>query len=372
MIKLSKPYIPDSAIEEAVKALKSGNLVQGEYVRRLEEALCSYLKIKNAIVVSNGTAALHLALIALGVKCGDEVIVPAFTFPATANVVEIVGAKTVLVDINVNDYCIDTSQIEKAITSKTKAIIPVHEFGQSAKIDEIISIAESHNLLVIEDAACALGTEFKNKKVGTFGDVGCFSFHPRKAITTGEGGAIVTNDDKIAERLRSIRNHGISIDADGKYDFIYAGLNYRMTDFQAAIGLAQLSVIEEIIAKRIEIAKFYDAQLADIAWLKTPVIFSDRKMVYQTYHILVDEKIDRDNLIRYMKNNNVETNFGAYALNCLTYYIEKYKLDNSCMSIAYKAYKKGIALPMSYSLNNNDVEFIKFKLMGIKKFYRIY
>src|SRR3990170_546415 len=157
MIKLSKPYIPDLAIEEAVKVIKSGNLVQGEYVKKFEEQLCKYLQVKNAIVVSSGTAALHLALIALDIKEGDEVIVPAFTYPATANVIEIFGAKSVLVDINLNDFCINTSLIEKAITPKTKAIIPVHEFGQAAKIDEIISIVKKHHLFVIEDAACALG-----------------------------------------------------------------------------------------------------------------------------------------------------------------------------------------------------------------------
>jgi len=365
MIKLSKPYLPDLSIEEAIKVLKSGNLVQGEYVRRLEELLCSYLQIKNAVVVSNGTAALHLCLIALGIKEGDEVIVPAFTYPATANVVEIVGAKTILVDINLDDYCIDTSKIEEAITLRTKAIIPVHEFGQAAKIDEIISIARKHCLFVIEDAACALGAEFKKKKVGTFGDVGCFSFHPRKAITTGEGGAIVTNNDKLAEKLRSLRNHGTFINVEGKYDFIYAGLNYRMTDFQAAIGLAQLNITEEIIEKRIEIAELYDAHLADIQWLQTPVKFSDRRMVYQTYHVIVDEKIDRDSLISYLKNNGIETNIGAYAINCMSYYKNKYSFERSFMPSAVKAFKQGIALPMSYFIEPENVQDI---VNGIKRF----
>ncbi len=358
MIKLSKPYIPENAIEEVVKVLKSGNLVQGKYVKRFEEELCNYLKVKNAIVVSNGTAALHLSLIALGIKEGDEVIVPAFTYPATANVVEIVGAKTILVDINLDDFCINTSQIEQAITSRTIAIIPVHEFGQAAKIDEIMLIANKYNLLVIEDAACALGTEFKSKKVGTFGEAGCFSFHPRKAITTGEGGVIVTDNDSLAEKLRSLRNHGISSNESGRYDFIHSGLNYRMTDFQAALGFAQLNIVEKIISKRIEIAEFYDKQLAGIQWLQTPVKFPERRMVYQTYHTIVDEKIDRNTLIKYLKNNGIETNIGAYALNCLTYYMEKYSLDSSSMPGAYNAYKKGIALPMSFFIESETVHNI--------------
>jgi len=362
MIKLSKPYIPDYAIEDAIKVLKSGNLVQGEYVKKLEEKLCEYLQVRNTIVVSNGTAALHLSLLALDIKEGDEVIVPAFTYPATANVVEIVGAKTVLVDIGLDDYCIDTNQIENVITSKTKAIIPVHEFGQAANIREIVSIAKKYNLFIIEDAACALGTEFMNKKVGTFGNLGCFSFHPRKAITTGEGGAIVTEDDDIAEKLRSLRNHGISISLDGKFDFLYAGLNYRMTDFQAAIGLDQLNLIEEIIAKRIKIAELYDNQLAAIAWLQTPIQFSDRRMVYQTYHVLVDEQIDRDNLIRYMKINGVESNLGAYAINCLTYYKGKYNLTEYSMPSSVNSFKKGIAFPMHFELSEDDVEYIIAKI----------
>ncbi len=366
MIKLSKPYIPDTAIEEVVKVLKTGNLVQGEYVKKFEADLCDYLQVKNAIVVSSGTAALHLTLIALDIKEGDEVILPAFTYPATANVVEIVGAKTVLVDINLDDFCIDTTQIEKIITPRTKAIIPVHEFGQAAKIDEIVRIAKKHNLFVIEDAACALGTEFKSKKVGTFGEVGCFSFHPRKAITTGEGGAIITDNDTLANKLRSLRNHGIDKTTEIKFDFIYAGLNYRMTDFQAALGLAQLNIIEEIIAKRIDIAKLYDTQLEDIKWLKTPGKFTDRRMVYQTYHILVNESIDRDQLISYLKNNDVETNYGAYALNSLSYYKEKYKLNDDDCKIAYQSYKYGIALPLSYEINDDDINYIVSQIKSYK------
>jgi dTDP-4-amino-4,6-dideoxygalactose transaminase len=164
MIKLAKPFIPEIAINEAINVLKSGNLVQGKFVKEFEQKLEQYLRIKNAIIVSNGTAALHLSLIALGIKSGDEVIVPAFTFPATANAVELVGAKPVFVDINPDDFCINTDLIESVITSQTKAIIPVHEFGQSAKMDDVLKLAKKYNLKIIEDAACALGSEFDGKK----------------------------------------------------------------------------------------------------------------------------------------------------------------------------------------------------------------
>lgn len=209
MIRLTRPYIPDEAIEKCIEVLRSGNLVQGLYAEKFEQAISDYLDVKHAMVVSSGTAALHLSLIALGIGPGDEVIVPAFSFPATANVVELVGAKPVFVDIKLDDFCIDASFIESVITNNTKAIIPVHEFGMPANMKPVLKLAEKYKLFIIEDAACALGAEYENRKAGAFGNLGCFSFHPRKAITTGEGGVVVTNDISLAEKIRAIRNHGI-------------------------------------------------------------------------------------------------------------------------------------------------------------------
>lgn len=345
MIKLAKPHITEEAIEKVAEVLRSGNLVQGKYVKQFEQGLEKYLNVKHAVVVSSGTAALHLSMLALGVGPGDEVIVPAFTYPATANVVEIVGATPILVDITLDDFCIDVSKIEESITDKTKAIIPVHEFGQAADMDPIMAIAKQYNLKIVEDAACALGTEFNNKKTGTFGDLGCFSFHPRKAITTGEGGVIVTNNDELAVKVKSLRNHGIQI-IDGKMDFSAAGLNYRMTDFQGVLGLEQLKYLEDDIKHRIELANEYNQQLANIEWIRTPALFQNRRMVYQTYHILVDEKIDRDALMAHLKENKIEVNYGAQALNCVRFYREKYGLTSENNSKATKAFSKGIALPI--------------------------
>lgn len=371
MIKLARPYIPEKAIEKAGEVLRSGNLVQGKYVKEFENSLCNYLNIKNAVVVSSGTAALHLALLVLDIKKDDEVIVPAFTFPATANVVEIVGAKPVFVDITLDDFCIDTSKIEEKITPQTKVIIPVHEFGQAAKMDDIMNIAKKYNLKIIEDAACALGAEFKDKKVGTFGKLGCFSFHPRKAITTGEGGVIVTNDDKLAEKLRVLRNHGISY-KDGKVDFIAAGLNYRMTDFQAALGLEQLIEIDNIIEQRIEISNLYDAKLSSNSKIKIPFKYKNRKAIYQTYHIIISDKIDRDKLINKLKENGIETNLGAQALHCLTYYKEKYCLEENDYPNAAIAYKQGLALPVGNYLTEKDVSFVCKKLVEILSTGRLF
>ena len=190
MIRLAKPEFSDETIRSVLSVIKSGDLVMGEYVSKVEQFLESYLNVENAVLVSSGTAALHLSLLSLGIGAGDEVIVPAFTFPATANMVEAVGAKPVFVDIALDDFCIDCEKIEASISSKTKAIIPVHAFGQPANMEAVLDIAKCHGLFVIEDAACALGAEFENVKVGAYGDLGCFSFHPRKAITTGEGGGL--------------------------------------------------------------------------------------------------------------------------------------------------------------------------------------
>lgn len=366
MIKLASPYISEIAIEKAIAVLKSGNLVQGKYVEEFEVALQIYLGIKHAILVSSGTAALHLSLAALDIKTGDEVIVPAFTFPATANVVELVGAKPVFVDVELEDFCINPTQIESKITEKTKAIILVHEFGQSADMKNILDIAHKHKLQIIEDAACALGTEFNNQKVGTFGTLGCFSFHPRKAITTGEGGCVVTNNIRLAENIKSLRNHGISVDK-GKIDFIQAGLNYRLTDFQAVLGLDQLTEIEDIIKQRISTAIKYNGQLSTIKEIKIPPRLKNRKSVYQTYHVLIDDRINRDELISHLKDLGIETNLGAYALHCLKYYKKKYTYEDDDFVNAFQAYKQGLALPMGDHIKNKDISFIADKLRTIIK-----
>ena len=357
MIKLAKPNISEDTINTVSNVLRSGNLVQGEYVEKFENDLKNYLDVEHAVVVSSGTAALHLSLLALGIKAGDEVIVPAFTYPATANVVEIVGATSIFVDITLDDFCIDVTKIEEVITDKTKAIIPVHEFGQAADIAPIISIAKQYNLKIIEDAACALGTEYNNQKVGSFGDVGCFSFHPRKAITTGDGGVVVTNNEKLANKLRSLRNHGIST-INGNIDFKYAGLNYRMTEFQAVIGIDQLRNFDNQISYRKVLAKKYDNSLKKNKFIKVPKLFNERKMTYQSYHILLDDSLSRDDLIRYLKKNGIESNYGAQALNMLDYFRRKYNLNkknyaNSCIS-----YNQGVVLPLGNFTDISEIEKI--------------
>ena len=364
MIRLSKPYIPQTAIDSCAEVIRSGNLVQGKYVQQFEESLSQYLEVKHTIVVSSGTAALHLSLLALGIGKGDEVIVPAFTFPATANVVELTGATPVFSDINLTDFCIDVSAIESLITSKTRAIMPVHEFGQAADMAPLMEIADRHHLLVLEDAACALGTEYMNKKAGNISQIGCYSFHPRKAITTGEGGAVVTNDDNLAEKIRSLRNHGIEI-RDGKADFTAAGLNYRMTDFQAALGYFQMLEIDGLISKRRMLAEWYDARLSGMDAITTPKIFPDRKNVYQSYHILLDSKIERDMLKKQLLDQGIETNYGANALEILSFYKEKYGSAKIMFPNALFAFQHGLALPMSHQMTEQEVNTVSENLKSL-------
>ncbi len=275
MIKLAKPQFSRDALSKSIAVLKSGNLVQGVVTRELEEKIESYFNIKHGILVSSGTAALHISLLALGIEKGDEVIAPAFTFPATTNVIELVGGETVLVDINLSDFCINTDVIEEKITKKTKAIMVVHEFGQPAKLDRLMEIARKYKLAVIEDAACALGAKYCGKNVGTFGALGCFSLHPRKAITSGEGGIVITEDDKLALKIRALRNHGIVYEK-GNVNFLYAGLNYRITDFQSALVLDQMKHLDQLNKLREKQVQRYIKGFNANSYITVPAIFSER------------------------------------------------------------------------------------------------
>jgi perosamine synthetase len=365
IIPLARPFILDESITGAIEVLKSGNLVQGHYVRLLEEELRKYLNIKHAILLSSGTAALYSTLLALNIGPGDEVIIPAFTFIATANVVEAVGAKPVLVDISANDFNIDAELISKAITPKTKAIMPVHEFGQAARMDKITAIAKEKNLIIVEDAACALGTIYQGTKVGTNGIVGCFSFHPRKIITTGEGGLVVTNDDFLAAKIRAFRNHGIEKTAGGKMDLYSWGLNLRMTDIQAAIGLPQLPVLDNYLKNRTKLAGYYNYGLEKADGINTPFYIKDGSHTYQTYHVLLDEKFNRDAIIESLKSRQIETNLGAQAIHMLSFYRKKYGYKTDDFPNAARAYKSGLALPIGHHVNKDDLDYISIQLQDV-------
>jgi len=332
-------------------------LVNGPVVEKFEKLLAEYLEIPYAICVSSGTAALHLSLLASDIKPGDEVIVPAFTFPATANVVEMVGAMPVFVDCEPGGVNLDPDKIESSINGRTKAIMPVHAFGVPVNMDRIQDIAGKHNLVVIEDAACALGSSFKDKKCGSFGDLAAFSFHPRKLLTTGEGGAVVTYDKTTAEQVRSMRNHGWE-----RGDYNYLGYNYRMTDIQAALGVDQIREYDTFINSRRKIARKYARLLKQIEWLKPIQVNSDCHWNVQTLLYEVDRIYSRDEVITYLRKEKIETTIGTYCVPLTKYYRLKYGYTPDEFPQAYKMFNQTISLPLWDKLGEDEIEMLLFAL----------
>lgn len=359
MIKLSSVVLDTEDCSSVERVLRGGYLVHGEECILFEKELGEYISCEYVHVVSSCTAALHLALLALGIGKGDAVIVPCFTFPATVNAVELTGAVPIIVDVERHSYNINTDLIVNAINSwkgkeKIRAIIPVHEFGCPADMDKILQIAKDYNLYVIEDAACALGTKYKDRMVGTFGDIGCFSFHPRKALTTGEGGAIVAKDKDIAHKIALLKNHGMEY-IDGRVDFMLPGLNYRLTNFQAALGRSQLKKFNLWLEKRNELQNFYRELLYDVP-VELPVAIEGHS--WQTFMIILPEHIDRDILRKKLYDCGIETNLGAHAIHCLKYYKEKYLFKNSEYPVAYLLYTKGLALPFSQNISKEEIRVV--------------
>lgn len=357
IITLAKPIFEEKEINSLVTVLKSGNLVQGKIVETVETKISKIISSKYSSMVSNGTASLHLALKALNIGLGDEVIIPAFSYIATANVVELVGAKPVFVDINIKTFNIDETQIESKITKNTKAIMPVHEFGLCANMESIMAIAKKHNLFVIEDAACALGAKINNIYAGTFGDFGSFSFHPRKAITSGEGGCVVTYNENYNKIIKTLRNHGIEY-GKTEMNFVEAGFNYRMTDFQAALLNEQIDNLDFIFTKKSIFADIYKNEMKNKN-LTLPYVPENYRHTWQTFHLLTESEDMRNNLISFLKENQVYTNYGAQCMPLMTYYQNKYKHDcEKEFPNAYKSYKCGIAIPIHENLVKEDIIFI--------------
>ncbi len=366
MIKLAFPEIGDEEIKSIIKVIESKQLVMGKEVEQFENMIKEYLGVKHCFAVTSGTAALHLSMMALGIKPGDEVIVPAFTFPATANVVEVIGANVKFVDVNIEDYCINIEQVEAAINKHTKAIIVVHEFGYPVEMTPFNQLGKKYDLKIIEDAACALGSKNGNDFVGTQSDIGCFSLHPRKAITTGEGGLITTNNDEHAKIIKQLRNHGIDYES-GKPRFVVPGLNYRMNNIQAAMGIAQFDKMSEILEKRSVLAEEYHKLLDGSDAFLLPRTRVDSKHSWQTYHIVLHDRINRDNVISVLKDNEIETNYGANAVHLEPYYFQKYKIDN--LYNASKLFHQGLALPLHSGMDLADVIRVVKVLREIITFY---
>ena len=370
-IRLSKPYINHKeAINYFNEILESGFFVQGKYVQKFEMSLKKYLNVNHCLAVSSGTAALHTALVALGIGPGDEIIVPAFTFPATVNVIELVGATPILVDVDVNTFNIDINQIESKITDKTKAIMVVHLFGNPANMKEIISIAKKYNIKVIEDSAGALGSVYNENKCGTIGDVGCFSFHPRKIITTGEGGAVVTNNSEIAKRIEIIRNHGTRL-KENKRDFITPGFNYRMNELEAALGLSQINEntrIDEIVNERIKLIQKYIEKFSESKMKNVKLQKVENSCIhsYQAFVIRI-EGWNNLELIKKLSEYGVEATVGAFAIQMLTYYSKKYGYKSDDYPNAKILHQESIALPLFNGMKEQEIDYVVQSLSLILK-----
>lgn len=335
MITIAKPTIGKEEEKEVLKVLRSGMIAQGQWVEKFEKEFAEYIGTKYAVQTTSGTTALHLALLSLGIGTGDEVITTSFTFVATSNAILYTGARPVFVDIDEKTFNIDPLLIEKKITKRTKAILLVHLYGLPADMTTIMKIATKHHLYVIEDAAQAHGALYKNKKVGSIGTMGCFSFYATKNMTTGEGGMVTTNSLKLAQKVRALRNHGM-MELNYKYSFL--GYNYCPTNIAAALGLTQLKRLDKLNAKRISNAKYYLNKLKNIKGIILPNLFNNRNHVFHQFTIRVTKEfpISRDLLLKRFEKNDIRPKI---------YYpipLHKQKLYNS---LGYKDY-----LPISESL----------------------
>ncbi|HEX76706.1 MAG TPA: DegT/DnrJ/EryC1/StrS family aminotransferase, partial [Dehalococcoidia bacterium] len=385
-VPITKPYFGEEEKKAVNEVLDSGWLVQGPKVAEFERLFCEYTGAKFARTSTSCTASLHLALIASGVTHGDEVLVPSFTYVASANSVEYTGAKPVFVDIDLKTFNIDVQKLAQYLEqakkqgSKVKGIMPVHLFGLAADMDPIMELARKYNLCIIEDAACALGSYYKAKHAGTFGDAGCFSLHPRKPITTGEGGMLITNNPEVASKVQSLRDHGAAVSDLARHEkggfmlpaFNVLGYNYRMTDIQGAIGVEQMKKFPWVVSQRIEKAKTYDEELRDIEWLQTPCVPEGYKHTYQSYVTLVqnpkfkqltldaiqDSNQFRNKIMAKLEEEGIATRQGTHAVHTLNYYKMKYDIAEGDYLNALAADKLSMTLPLYPQMTDEEQEYV--------------
>jgi perosamine synthetase len=360
MIPVSEPDIGEKEIDYVDDAVRSGWVSShGEYISRFENNFKSYIGTKYGLTTSNGTTALHLALSAIGIKSGDEVIVPDLTFISPVNAVLYNNGTPILCDINKENWCLDTEKLEKLITKKTKAIIVVHLYGNSADMDRIMEIKEKYNLYVIEDTAEALGTDYKNRRLGSFGDVGCFSFYGNKTMTTGEGGFCTTDNEDIYRMMSILRDHGMI--PENRYWHDYIGYNYRMTNLQAALGVAQLERLDYFITKKRKIAEEYRNNLID--YVTTHPISNKYSGTYWLYSILTKDKNERDLLIGFLYKRGIDTRRFFYPVHLMPPYTG---LAEHNYPISVDTSERGLNLPSSVKLTDDEIQYI---CRCVKEFY---
>lgn len=376
-----KPFISEEEIDEMVDTLRSGWLSMGPKTIRFEEEFNNYIGAKKSVAVSSWTAAGHLTLEAFGIEKGDEVIVPTMTFPATAEIVCYFGAKPIIVDVEEDTLNISLREIEKAITSKTKAIIPVHYGGQPCDLDEIQEIANAYGLKVLEDAAHSLPATYKGKKIGTISDVTCFSFYATKTLSTGEGGMICTNDQEIAERCAIMRLHGINRDAWKRYsesgswyyEVVAPGYKYNFTDLQASLGLPQLKKVDAMWTWRKKIADRYLEGLKDLQLITLPTVKNDRESSWHLFPVRLNLEMltkNRAQIIDELKKHNIGVGVHFMPVHQHLYYSETFKLDDKNFPIASASFPRLMSLPIYPGMTDESVEKVINTLIDILNNFR--
>jgi dTDP-4-amino-4,6-dideoxygalactose transaminase len=365
-LPFSRPSISREAINEVVACLESGWITTGPRVKKFEEQLKHYFNAPHALALSSATAGLHLALLAFELKPGDEVITTPMTFAATLNTIVLAGGKPVLVDVELDTYNMDVSKLAKAITKRTRAIMPVHFAGLPVDLDPLYELADKHGLRVIEDAAHAIGTEYKGKRIGAFGDTQVFSFHPNKNMTTGEGGCVVTRDDKLAEKIALLRFHGMDREAWNRfgksgsqhYEIITPGLKYNMMDIQAALGLHQLPALDGFIKRRTELALRYQKIFAGWPqWTRPGTPEFSHRHAWHLYAPLINPAaagMDRDAFMQGMKERNIGTGLHYRAVHLYPYYREHYGFKPGDFPNAESIGDRIVSLPLFPGMRDTD------------------
>ncbi|OFI05794.1 UDP-4-amino-4-deoxy-L-arabinose--oxoglutarate aminotransferase [Clostridium acetireducens DSM 10703] len=375
------PFIEKDEINEVVHTLESGWVAKGPKTIEFEKKFAEFVGSKYAVATNSATAALHLALLCAGVKEGDEVITTPMTFASSANTIIHTGAKPVFVDVDPETFCIDPKKIEEKITSKTKAIVPVHYTGQACDMDAILEIAKKHNLFVSEDGAHAVYTQYNGKMVGSIGDATSFSFYATKNICTGEGGMLTTNREDIAEKAKILSSHGMSKAAWNRYgkggawryDIEYPGFKYNMFDIQAAMGLRQLDKIEKMQKRREEIANMYNEAFKDMPEIITPKEASYSRHAWHLYVMQVNEDlltIDRDKFIEELAEENIGTSVHFIPVHLMPYYSKTFGYKEGDFPVAEKYFNRIISLPLYVKMSNEDVEDVIYAVTRIVNKYK--
>ncbi|GAB6057097.1 DegT/DnrJ/EryC1/StrS family aminotransferase [Desulfonatronum parangueonense] len=363
-IPLIKPHITDAVRQRVLDVLDSGILTEGEATREFEQAVGSFVGAKHCIAVTSCTTGLEMALRCLRIGAGDEVIVPDYTYPATAAVVNIVGATAVIVDVSPETQLIDYDAVEQAINAKTKAVIPVSLFGNPLDWDRLNAIKDKHGVFMIEDAACALGSSYGNRRTGAWADISVFSHHPRKFITTGEGGTITTQVAEWAEWMVSYKHFGMAPAASREgTSFDRVGTNYKLSNVLAAIGLSQMEMVDQLLSERQNLAARYSALLTDVSGVSLPRTTAGGEHSFQTYCALVD---NRDRIMSSLRSQGIEAQIGTYALHMHKAFAENplCRMHGKLHS-SRQAYEQALALPLYHGMTVEEQDFVIDELVAL-------